>query len=92
MSSIERLLCEFSADRWHDISNMAAERAAPERELLTRTPLDPDCGALDGRRLVNELMELLERMLERDDGRPECTVKGISGSVNERGGVCMGGW
>lgn len=57
---------------------MAAERAAPERDELTSTPLEPLCGALDGRRWLYELIELLERRLERDDGRPECTVRGIS--------------
>lgn len=57
MSSIERVLCVLSADKWHDMSNMAAERAAPERELLTSTPLEPDCGALDGRRLLNDWLE-----------------------------------
>lgn len=58
---------------------MAAERAAPERDVLTRTPLEPLCGALDGRLWLYELIELLDRRLERDDGRPECTVRGISG-------------
>lgn len=51
---------------------MAAERAAPERDVDTRTPLLPAvefvCGALDGRRY--EPNELLER-IERDDDRPE---------------------
>lgn len=53
---------------------MAAERAAPERDVDTKTPLLPDefvCGADDGRRLLNEPNELFERMLDRDDGRAE---------------------
>lgn len=53
---------------------MAADLAAPEREVDTNTPLEPHCGALDGRRLLYEPMLLLDRMLERDEGRPECTV------------------
>lgn len=71
------LLFLLVAEMWDDISNMAAERAAPERDVDTRTPLLPpvefECGALDGRRLPYEPNELLERMLERDDGRPEWT-------------------
>lgn len=64
---------------------MAAERAAPERDVLTRTPFEPLCGALDGRLWLYELIELLDRRLERDDGRPECTVRGISGMEWKRG-------
>lgn len=53
---------------------MAADRAIPERDVETKTPLLLDelvCGALDGRRLPNEPNELLDRILERDDGRAE---------------------
>lgn len=50
---------------------MAAERAAPERDVDTSTPFEPDCGALDGRRLQYDEIELLERILPRDDGRAE---------------------
>lgn len=57
---------------------MAADLAAPDLDVDTNTPFEPDCGALDGRRLLYEPMELLERILDLDDGRPECTVKGIS--------------
>lgn len=65
---------------------MAAERAAPERDELTSTPLEPLCGALDGRRWLYELIELLDRIEERDDGRPEWTVSGISTRSMRRGG------
>lgn len=57
-----------------DMSSMAAERQAPDRDVDTRTPLLPDefvCGALEARRLLNEPNELFERMLDRDDGRAE---------------------
>lgn len=52
---------------------MAAERAAPERDVETNIPLafDVECGALDALRCPNEPVELLERILERDDGRPD---------------------
>lgn len=50
---------------------MAADLAAPDLDVDTRTPFEPDCGALDGRRFVYELIELLDRRLDRDDGRPE---------------------
>lgn len=54
------------------MSNMAAERAAPERDVDTRMPLlELVCGALDGLRLLNDPIELFEWMLERDDGRAE---------------------
>lgn len=51
---------------------MAADRAAPDLDVETRIPLLDEfvCGALDGRRW-NEPIELLERMLDRDDGRAE---------------------
>lgn len=66
---------------WHDISNMAADLAAPVRDVETSTPFDPPCpaGALDGRRWLNEPIDPLERKLERDDGLPDCTVSGIPG-------------
>lgn len=54
---------------------MAAERAAPDLDVETKIPLLPavefECGALDSRRLPYEPNELLERILERDDGRAE---------------------
>lgn len=52
---------------------MAAERAAPERDVDTKIPfvLDDECGALEALRCPYELIELLERKLERDDGRPD---------------------
>lgn len=50
---------------------MAAERAAPERDVDTNTPFVVVCGALDGRRWPNEPIELLERILDRDDGRTD---------------------
>lgn len=51
----------------------AAQRLAPDRDVDTRIPLLDEfvCGALDGRRWPNELIEPLERMLDRDDGRAE---------------------
>ena len=54
---------------------MAADLAAPDRDVDTKTPFEFVCGALDGRRLPYDPMELLECKLERDDGRAECTVK-----------------
>lgn len=59
---------------WDDMSKMAADRAAPERDVDTKTPLEL-CGALDGRRRPNESIELLERILDRDDGRTDCTIR-----------------
>lgn len=56
---------------------MAADLAAPDRDVDTSIPFDPDCGALDGRRFVYEPMEFLELLdlkLLRDDGLAECTV------------------
>lgn len=53
---------------------MAADLAAPVRDVDTSTPFELDCRALDDRRL-NDDIELLERMLSRDDGRPEWTTK-----------------
>lgn len=53
---------------------MAADLAAPDLDVETRIPFDPDCGALDGRRFVYELIELLDLILLRDDGLAECTV------------------
>lgn len=50
---------------------MAADLAAPERDVDTRTPFEPDCGALEGRRLTYDDIELLERILPRDEGRAE---------------------
>lgn len=51
---------------------MAADLAAPVRDVDTRTPFDPDCiGALDGRRLLNEPIEPLDLKLDRDDGRAD---------------------
>lgn len=57
---------------------MAADLAAPERDVDTKMPFELAVGALDGRRLPNEPIELLECILERDDGRAECTVGNIS--------------
>lgn len=57
---------------------MAADLAAPDRDVDTRIPFDPDCGALDGRRFVYEPIELLDLKLPRDDGRTECTVFNFS--------------
>lgn len=31
---------------------MAADLAAPDRDVDTSIPFEPECGALDGRRLV----------------------------------------
>lgn len=56
---------------------MAADLAAPVRDVDTRTPFDPDCGALDGRRLPYEPIEPLECRLERDDGRADWAVREI---------------
>lgn len=52
---------------------MAAERAAPERDVDTNTPFEPllVCGALDGRRFPYEPIDVLERILDRDDGRTD---------------------
>lgn len=60
---------------------MAADLAAPDRDVETRIPLEPDCGALDGRRLVYEPIELLDLKLLRDDGRAECTVFNLSALI-----------
>lgn len=54
---------------------MAADLAAPERDVDTNTPFELAVGALDGRRLPNEPIELLECILDRDEGRAECTVE-----------------
>lgn len=56
---------------------MAADLAAPDLDVETRIPFDPDCGALDGRRLVYEPIELLDLKLLRDDGLAECTINWI---------------
>lgn len=50
---------------------MAADLAAPERDVDTNTPFEPHCGALDGRRLLYDPMLLLDRILDLDDGRAE---------------------
>lgn len=39
---------------------MAADLAAPERDVDTNIPFEPAVGALDGRRLPNEPIELVE--------------------------------
>lgn len=52
---------------------MAAERAAPERDVETMIPFAfaVEWGALDALRWPNEPAESLDRMLDRDDGRPD---------------------
>lgn len=76
---------------WDDMSNMAAERAAPERDVDTRMPLPDElvCGALDGRRLLNEPIELFEWMLERDEGRAEFEWTASVGSCSVCVCVCV---
>lgn len=66
-----------AACRWHDISKMAAARAAPAREAGTRGPRLP---ALLGRRpnpaqLNGPSFSLL--WLDRDKGLPPCKVNGM---------------
>lgn len=56
---------------------MAADLAAPVRDVDTRTPFEPDCGALEARRFVNDPTEPLERRLLREDGRADWIVSGI---------------
>lgn len=56
---------------------MAADLAAPDLDVETRIPFEPDWGALDGRRFVYEpieFLELLDLKLLRDDGLAECTT------------------
>lgn len=57
------------------MSKMAADLAAPDLDVETKIPLLPavefECGALDSRRWPYDPNELLERILERDDGRAE---------------------
>lgn len=63
---------------------MAADLAAPDLDVDTRIPFDPDCGALDGRRFVYELIELLDLILLRDDGLAECTVFNCSFKIQSK--------
>lgn len=56
---------------------MAADLAAPVRDVDTRTPLEPAWGALEERRFVKEPIDPLDRILERDEGRADWIVSGI---------------
>lgn len=70
--------CLFSslvACRWHDISKMAAARAAPARDAGTKGPrLSPLLGLLVNAQLSGPALPL--RWLDREDGRP-CSVSGM---------------